>query len=183
MAARDDIELMQLADGELDERAAAQIEARIEHDPDARAKVDSLSQMAELVRSHLELAADDVPARHFEAMWRKVDKEIAPSESVPAGMWAKITGWFDRHRAHVFTGMVSAGAVAALALILRPGTREDVKIMNTNAIDVRPVGLRAAPEIESLDTPGGTGTVINLEDEDGHTAVIWVTPEDTVEGI
>jgi len=38
-------------------------------------------------------------------------------------------------------------------------------------------------EIESLDTPGGTGTVFNLEDEDGSTTVIWVTPEDTVEGI
>ena len=38
-------------------------------------------------------------------------------------------------------------------------------------------------EIQSLDTPGGTGTVFNLEDEDGSTTVIWVTPEDTVEGI
>ena len=38
-------------------------------------------------------------------------------------------------------------------------------------------------EIQSLDTPGGTGTVFNLEDEDGDTTVIWVTPEDNVEGI
>jgi hypothetical protein len=38
-------------------------------------------------------------------------------------------------------------------------------------------------EIQDLDTPGGTGTVFNLDDEDGSTTVIWVTPEDTVEGI
>jgi hypothetical protein len=43
--------------------------------------------------------------------------------------------------------------------------------------------MRSPPAIESLDTPDGTGTVLNLEDEDGHTAVIWVTPADTVEGI
>jgi hypothetical protein len=43
--------------------------------------------------------------------------------------------------------------------------------------------MRTAPEIESLETPNGEGTVLNLEDEDGHTTVIWVTPEDTVEDI
>ena len=50
-----------------------------------------------------------------------------------------------------------------------------------------PIGASPAAyrptEIESLDTPGGTGTVFNLVDEDGSTTVIWVTPEDTVEGI
>ena len=43
--------------------------------------------------------------------------------------------------------------------------------------------MRTAPVVESLDTPDGTGTVMNFEDEDGHTTVIWVTPADTVEGI
>jgi anti-sigma factor RsiW len=183
MPARDDIELMQLADGELDERETAQIDARLEHDPVARDKVESLSQMGELVRSHLELAADDVPSRRFDAMWRKIDQEIATPDEAPSGLWARITGWLERHRGHVFTGAISAGAVAALALILRPGAPEAVKTPGGTAIDVRPVALRAAPEIEALDTPGGTGTVINLEDEDGHTAVIWVTAADTVEGI
>jgi len=80
---------------------------------------------------------------------------------------------------------VSAGAVAALALILRPSMPDPgVQGRGGVAIDVRPVALRATPEIDALDTPGGTGTVINLDDdEDGHTTVIWVTPADTVEGI
>ena len=43
--------------------------------------------------------------------------------------------------------------------------------------------LASAPEIESLDVAEGTGTVMTIEDEDGETAVIWVTPEDTVEGL
>jgi hypothetical protein len=88
--------------------------------------------------------------------------------------------WFDSYRGHIITGAVSAGAVAALALILRS---PDATVSPTGKpIDNMPVVHQPA-EIQSLDTPGGTGTVFNLEDEDGDTTVIWVTPDDTVEGI
>ena len=185
MAAADDIELMQHADGELDDRHAADVDARLERDPDARMKADSLGQMGELVRSHLELAADDVPERSFDAIWRKVDRSISASGVTPEddrGVWGRVTGWLDRHRGHVITGAVSAGAVAALALLLRT-TDDGTRAPARGAIDVQPAALRVAPEIESLDTPDGEGTVLNLEDEDGHTTVIWVSPADTVEGI
>jgi anti-sigma factor RsiW len=185
MAARDDIELMQHADGELSDGQAADVDARLEREPDARAKADALGQISELVRSHLELAADDVPERSFDAIWRKVDRSISASDATPApgtGAWGRVTGWLDRHRGHVITGAVSAGAVAALALLLR--TTDDTRApVRSNAIDVQPASMRVAPEIESLDTPDGEGTVLNLEDEDGHTTVIWVSPADTVEGI
>ena len=182
MAAPDDIELMQHADGELDTRHAADVDARLERDPDARAKADALGQLTELVRSHLELAADDVPQRSFDAIWRKIDREIA-TPAHDHGLWATVTGWLDRHRGHVFTGAVSAGAVAALAVLLRTTGDDATRAPQRGAIDVQPAALRVAPEIESLDTPEGEGTVLNLEDEDGHTTVIWVSPADTVEGI
>ncbi|HEU0032421.1 MAG TPA: hypothetical protein VFQ53_17435 [Kofleriaceae bacterium] len=191
----DDIELMQHADGELDERASAQMRAQIERDPDARTKIESLGQMGELVRSHLELATDAVPDSRFAAMWREVEKSVdnaiehdqrARASSVMhaqrAGVWGKLTGWFERHRGHVFTGVVSAGAVAALALVLRSDPNEVVKTVQPS-VDVQPAALRAAPVIEQLETPGSEATVLNLEDEDGHTTVILVTPADTVEGI
>lgn len=189
MPARDDIELMQHADGELpDDRLVAEVDARIARDPDARAKSQALGQVGEVVRGHLEIAADDVPARRFDQMWRTVNREIsraAPEPEASPGVWAKLTGWLERHRGHVFTGVLSAGAVAALALVLRPSTHDDTRAaaVGSSAIDVRPAAYREAPEIETLDTPDGSGTVLNLEDEDGHTAVIWVTPADTVEGI
>jgi hypothetical protein len=70
-----------------------------------------------------------------------------------------------------------------LALVLRnPDTTTKTTTGGHPPIDNMPVVHQAA-EIQSLDTPGGTGTVFNLEDEDGDTTVIWVTPEDTVEGI
>ena len=52
-----------------------------------------------------------------------------------------------------------------------------------NTIDVQPAALRQPPVIEDLETPGGNSTVLNIEDDDGHTTVIVVTPADTVEGI
>ena len=68
--------------------------------------------------------------------------------------------------------------------------KAEVEIFRRRKIDVGDQSLRilslgcAIKSLdESLDTPGGTGTVFNLNDDDGSTTVIWVTPEDTVEGI
>ncbi len=165
-----DIELMQHADGELE---LEQVEG------DAKLKVESLRAMTELVRGHLELSADAIPDRRFDAMWREVSRSLDVEE--PVGMLARIRSWFERHRGHVFTGMASAGAVAAIAIVLR-SDGPDV-VAPTSAIDVQPAALRPAPVIEDLETPGGNSTVLNIEDDDGHTTVIVVTPADTVEGI
>lgn len=187
MKARD-VDLMALADGEADERELEELM----RDPASRGKVEAVGELGELVRGHLELTADAVPQKKFDALWREIDKGIdrqreSVSEPVkdrapaPAGFWRRVGRWFDHYRGHVITGAVSAGAVAALALILR-GPGSDGHIAGTKG-PVEPMPVMQPAEIESLDTPGGTGTVFNLEDEDGSTTVIWVTPEDTVEGI
>jgi anti-sigma factor RsiW len=169
-----DLELMEHADGELDD---PELIARLERDPEARARLEAIQEIGELVRGHLELSADAVHDATFAAMWRRIDGQLAPA----TGLWARISGWFDRYRGHVITGAVSAGAVAALALVLRPGS--DPAASGAHAIEVRPVALRAAPEIDSLDTPGGSSTVISLNDDDGNAAVIWVTPDDDTEAL
>jgi anti-sigma factor RsiW len=185
-----DADLMALADGELDERETRELEDLLSRDPAARAKLDALGELGEIVRGHLELSADAVPAKKFDALWREIDKGIerekAPEKAVepkaaPAGFLRRVGRWFDQYRGHIITGMASAGAVAALALVLRsPASEQGVK--GKAPVEQMPIVHRPA-EIESLDTPGGTSTVFNLEDEDGDTTVIWVTPEDTVEGI
>lgn len=184
-----DIDLMQHADGERPDDALARL-------PESRAKLDALGELGELVRGHVELAAEALPDARFAAMWREIDKrlDLAQAEreedAPPAatGMWRRtargVARWFDRYRGHVITGVVSAGAVAALALVLRgpnktPGAGSGA---TGAAVQASPVAYRPA-EIESLDTPGGTSTVFNLQDDDGGTTVIWVTPDDTVEGI
>ncbi len=176
-----DSDLMLHADGELDERAGAAIIKHLESDPEARTKVESVREVGQLVRGHLELAADAVHDARFARMWREIDQGI--TEAAPRGVWARMVAWLDRHRGHVLTGAVSAGVVAAIALVVRPDTEPDVRPDSSGPLEVLPASMRTAPVIESLDTPDGSGTVMNFEDEDGHTTVIWVTPEDTVEGI
>lgn len=170
MSAKDDIELMQHADGELELG---------DLDGDRKTKVESLRGMTELVKGHLELSADAIPDRRFDAMWREVARSIDVEK--PVGVLSRIRSWFERHRGHVFTGMASAGAVAAIAIMLRSDGPE--ALAPNSAIDVQPAALRPAPVIEDLETPGGNSTVLNIEDDDGHTTVIVVTPADTVEGI
>jgi anti-sigma factor RsiW len=167
-----DLEIMAHADGEPDLQGDAELAARLDADPDARGKLEAIHQLGELVRGHLELSADAVHDAKFAAMWRRIDGQlVAPATS----LWSRVAAWFDRYRGHVITGAVSAGAVAALALVLRPGAGD----VAAHAIEVRPVAQRAAPEIDSLDTPGGSSTVISLLDDDSNAAVIWVTPQDT----
>ena len=190
-----DIDLMALADGEADERELEELL----RDPAARRKVEAVGELGELVRGHLELSADALPQKKIDALWREIDKGIereretvaepaaarAETSAARAGVLRRIGRWFDNHRSHIITGAVSAGAVAALALVLRgPGGEGGLTgpRHGTGQPEILPAVHRPA-EIESLDTPGGTGTVFNLEDEDGSTTVIWVTPEDTVEGI
>jgi hypothetical protein len=175
MSAKDDIDLMRLADGE-----ATEDELRTELAKDgARDKVAALQGMSELVRGHLEMSTDAIPDRRFDAMWREVSRSIDVDQ--PVGVLARIRSWFERHRGHVFTGMASAGAVAAIAIMLRSDSGEVTA--PGSAIDVQPAALRPPPVIEDLETPGGNSTVLNIEDDDGHTTVIVVTPADTVEGI
>jgi len=179
-----DAELMQLADGELDDR---------ELPADERAKVEAVGEIGELVSGHIEMTADTVPAKRFDAMWKEIDKALdgarareSASQPVaaPAGFWRRVGRWFDQYRGHLITGAVSAGAVAALALVLRGGAGGDQPQPGSHAGAPAIVPAVYRPtEIESLDTPGGTGTVWDLKDEDGSTTVIWVTPNDTVEGL
>src|SRR5690242_5688218 len=98
--ASDDIELMQHADGELDEVAAVEVRARIEKDTDARTKVESLGQLSEIMHGHLELASDAVPDRKFESMWRTIargiEEPVADRQERRAskGFWGAISSWF-----------------------------------------------------------------------------------------
>lgn len=176
--ASDDMELMQHADGEL----PGELRGELAADPDARHKLEALGELQEVVRGHLELATDATDDRKFQELWRRIDRAV--DAEAPRGLWGRISSWLERHRGHLITGVVSAGAVAALALVLRPDAGPGGEgTLDHGVIDVRPVSMRSPPAIEALDTPDGTGTVLNYEDEDGHTAVIWVTPADTVEGI
>lgn len=196
-----DPDLMMLADGELDDADARALERAA--GANGTLKVAAVREVGDLVRGHLELAADDAEDR-LGGLWdlveRRLDaadpaKDVAPAVAGSPGVWARFVRWIDGHRAHLLTGALSAGAVAALAFMLREEPRV---ITKTVQIEVPAKGgadaggsgdpmvlVATPPEVESLEVNGGTGTVFTIEDDDGgtETAVIWVTPDDVLEGI
>lgn len=218
---------MQLADRELSDEERAELEAAVAADPDAAAKLEALGHLRDAVRGHLELAADDAEPR-LARMWGEIDKQIglaaeaaaapvttaapaAPATPAPStertdpapGLWGRFTRWLDAHRGHVLTGALSAGAVAAITLVLRPApsvtpptgptagappiAQRDPgpgPTEGTGPIEAQPAAQPTPPEIESMEVTGGSGTVFTIEGDDGEqTTVIWVTPDDTLEGI
>src|ERR1043166_1702410 len=97
-SASTDLELMEQADGERDD---AELAAALERDPDARAKLEAVQQIGELVRGHLELSADAVHDARFAAMWRRIDGVLDGQRDAQAtGVWARLSTWFDRFRSH-----------------------------------------------------------------------------------
>ena len=182
-------------DGELEAAEESAVAARMD-EPDTRAKAAAVRELGELVRGHVELATDEAEPK-LSMMWselaKRLDNETASARSSTAvpvsakGFWRAIGRWFERYRSYVLTSAVSAGAVAALTLVLRPadpdgGNGAVAGRGKTGTGPVAPTFVSAPPEIESLDVPNGSGTVLTMEDEDGGTAIVWVTPDD-VEGI
>lgn len=186
-----DVDLMMHVDGELEADEESAVAARMD-EPGARGKAAAVRELGELVRGHVELATDEAEPK-LSGMWaeisKRLDNEHAAARSstslpVSSGGFLRAVGrWFERYRGHLLTGTVSAGAVAALALVLGPAEPEpSTGGTKSGTGGVTPTFVSAPPEIESLDIPDGTGTVLTMEDEDGGTAIIWVTPDD-VEGI
>lgn len=184
---------MLAADGELDpaDRGAGYVEA------DAAATAAGVAELGGLLRGHLELAADEAEPRLAE-LWdlveRRLDREeeavAVPAAPAPApSLFTRVRAWFSGHRSHLATGLVSAGAVAALAFALRSDPESRTVVKTVYVPQTPPTNLAASPpEVESLDVEGGTGMVFTMagEGDEGETAVIWVEPDepdDPTEGI
>lgn len=140
---------MAYADGELDDETAAAVDAFLAEDAGARSKRVALGQMNDVVRSYLELAADDAEPR-LDAMWATIERRIqanglpaasaaaattslaqpvsaAPAAASksgksgePGGLWARISAWLDDYRGYFATGALAAAAAAVLVMALRP---------------------------------------------------------------
>lgn len=187
-----DLELMMYADGELAGAEQRAVAAFLAEDADARAKVESLRQVGEAVRTYVEIETDraeaDVPA--FGELWDRIQRRVhanghaddlesadgeAPAPrrapvrkaAEPTGVWASIRRWFEDHRGHVLTGAVSAGAVAALMLAIGPRDRiiERTTVKGGGVVGGgTPAALTSEPpEVEDLEVYEGSGTILTIE--------------------
>ncbi|RMH44882.1 MAG: hypothetical protein D6689_01345 [Deltaproteobacteria bacterium] len=189
---RDDIDLMVHYDGELGEDVGPL-------SADDERKLDALAQMTELVRGHLELAADEVEER-LDAMWpaierrigangRAADGAIAPAarapaaDGAPAGAWAALGRWLDRYRSQVLTGAVCAAAAAALVIALRPPET----ITRTEIVRVEPpAGAAGGPAAAQASGQAGAAptfvvsepaVVDSVEVDDGAGTILTIPGE------
>ena len=184
------LDAMLAADGEAD---------AVTRDGAAYPTVAAVHELGALVRGNLELAADDAEPR-LNGLWDLIERrldaeapEVAPVERTPVATpsaWSRLWGWLGGHRSHIATGLVSAGAVAGLALAMRPAAPKPTVVVKTVQVpSVAPVAVvHTPPEVESLEVTDGTGTVFTFDDDDvdGVSGVIWIEPAEvdpTTEGI
>jgi hypothetical protein len=192
-----DLELMLYADGELEPDEARTVAAWIASHPDARAKVEAVRQVGEAVRTFVELETDAAEPR-MDAAWSAIARTIhsngrpvaaAEQDEPPAtrrhktvtrpegGMWQKVRAWFGEHRGHLVTGVVTAGAVAALMFAIGPRERVTERtVLDGVVTGGTPAALQSqSPEVEDLEVYEGSGTILTIEpegDDDSGAAVI-----------
>lgn len=199
-----DLELMLYADGELPPDEARSVAAWIAGHPDARAKVDAVRQVGEVVRTYIELETDDAAEPRAADAWSTIARRIRANghseaedeESLPStrrqpkmsrpqadGLWATIRGWFGEHRGHLVTGVVTAGAVAALMFLVGPRERVTERtVLDPVLGGGTPAALQSQPpEVEDLEVFDGSGTILTIEpdgDDDSGAAVIWISNDE-----
>lgn len=197
-----DLELMLYADGELPPDEARAVAAWIAEHPEARAKVEGVHQVGDLLRTWGELEADAAEPR-MEAAWQRIARGIHANGRTTAdeaaevprtrrqrtvtreepGLWASVRRWFGEHRGHLVTGAVTAGAVAALMFAIGPRERITERVRDPGVVGGgTPAALESQPpEVEDLEVYEGSGTVLTIEPEgkdDSGAAVIWISNDD-----
>jgi hypothetical protein len=207
-----DLDLMLYADGELEGDAARVVGEYLAQSAEARKKVEALAQVGEAVRTYLELEADTLDdAPDAADVWPAIARGLGVNgqrEAVPAsvpdraaasvGFFTRVVRFFDLHRGHVLTGLVSAGAVAGLMLFLRPPghivervngtapTPPQVAVVHEDKEPAQTLVSSGPPEVEDLEVHDGSGMVLTLPSDDGDDSaatVIWISAdESSVEG-
>lgn len=198
-----DLELMLYADGELPPDEARQVAAWIAAHPDDRNKVEAVRQVGEAVRTWVELETDAAEPR-MDAAWAAIARKLhsnghavpeEASEPLPTrrhktharpqpGLWGTIRGWFGEHRGHMVTGVVTAGAVAALMFFIGPRDRvtERTTVRGAGVGVGTPAALESQPpEVEDMEVFEGSGTILTIEpegDDDSGAAVIWISNDE-----
>lgn len=201
------MDLMLYFDGELSPEEQAEVRAALAEagDGDEARKLASLGQVGETVRTSLELDTDDVDHRLGAELWDLVERRITANGQAEAavaaparapasdgGAWAAVRRWLASNRGHLLTSAVTAGAVAVLILVFRPPTERVIekpgaeRIVHVPAASMDPVvPVSSEPAaVEELSVNDGTGYILTIpgDGSENDTTVIWIEPDENVEG-
>jgi anti-sigma factor RsiW len=197
----DDLDLMAYADGELDDETAAAVEAFLTEDDGAQSKRAALGQMNDVVRSYLELAADDAEPR-LDAMWATIERRIQANgvAAAPAAVATRSlaqpvlaqpvsaaiatsskstesTGLWARISAWLdeYRGYFATGALAAAAAAVLVMALRPPQVVERIVVAPQPDSPRNPPQMVNVSTPP---EVEVLEVNDGSASVFTLPKED-----
>jgi anti-sigma factor RsiW len=178
-------ELMMFVDGELDPVRAAEVQAFVESDPDARATVEALGIAGEIVsESALERAdragASDVADRLMHA--------IEADRAGVVDLGARRRGRLTRPWAFAGPAWATLAVAAAVAIWvnvpkIHPDTGPMVMIGSANKAIEKTAAVVAATsaEVDAVDFGARAGSIFYVpSDGVGTTAVVWLTDDDGV---
>lgn len=160
-------------DGELDPRQMRAVALHSSRCAHCESELRQLERLQELVSTTVASAVDEIDASEFLA---GVEARLGPTR---CSWWKRTRNWWEEREFHwtALPVLVSAGAIAALALILwtrapQPTTRPEVSQVAT---------VDNATSIDWLDTDLDSVAVIN--DPETSTTVLWVSDDAAANGV
>ena len=186
----DQRKLMQYFDGELDDEQAAEVEALVEHDVEARRVLEGMDQIGAVVRG---VMLDQ--ARPPEGLTDAVMARISP-EPPARRAWKRLREE-PRFRRAVPVALGALAAAAALALVFeranppqprvsppsqpltaaRPQPPAPLPSSERPELEVASVESAPAIAIETVDFGGREGTIFMLAEGEIATPVVWLMDE------
>jgi anti-sigma factor RsiW len=175
----DQLRLMRYYDGELDADEAAELEAELERDAEARGVLAGLEQLSGFVRR--EAAERDVPDL-TDAIMAEVAREPRQDRTAPAPAPA---GW--RVIVPAAAAVLALAASVALVNEFSAAPAEPVRVVQQPPLVVAPpeepaavplvVAERDAVAIETVDFGAREGTIFVVQEGEGSTPVVWLMDE------
>ena len=191
--------LMQYFDGELGDEQAAEVEALLEHDPEARRVLEGLDQVGAVVRGVM-LDQARPPDDLSDAVMARISAEPSLARAAaPATSIGRTKGWREQPvmRRVVPIALASLAAAAALALVFQrahapeprvaapsrhliaPRARPAVSPPPSARPELELASAESAPAIaiETVDFGGREGTIFMLAEGEMATPVVWLMDE------
>ncbi len=198
MSAPSDRELMQLHDDELSEQAASELLERVGEDERARAVLEGLSQIGDVVRA---LALDRVASTDLtEGILARIDASgnaasplvvleggAPPVSPTPASKWSVIGVSAAALAAAAAAAFLIGRSDAPTAPVFSAGVAASApRLATSRPVAPRAVGAEAAQGvapaafIEAVDFGMSNGTIFVVSGaQEDDTPVVWVTDEPT----
>lgn len=146
------------------------------------------SYLGELLRTHVELEADELDHAQANA-WLSIRDSIATSSeakkpSAQKPFWEKLIHWMQGPKGYFAVAGLSAAAVAALFLMREDTHHHDggadtpVAQISNSSSPAPTIPVSGAPtEVQKLEIDQGQGAIYSVVDDDGETTMIWIDDE------